>query len=259
MKFKFIFLFISTIFILSCSSKNSPTNTDTGNGGTNSYFPQTIGSYWIYDNFSLDSANNITGSANYTDSVVISSQSVKDGKNAYVYTTYRDGTPSDTNYFYTDGSKIFINTLYYNNILSKISVAAQAPLPFNIPAGWMLHSDLNGSTWNAYDTTFKNLDYLGIAKINGRMTIDYSKGSSSVITINGAQLNSIEFITNFGFSGTITTPFSDVPVDFNYVIRNVYGENAGIMQTKFENLNINFQQAINVQGNLSTAKRYNIK
>ncbi|MFC2131155.1 hypothetical protein ACFLSQ_06950 [Bacteroidota bacterium] len=137
MKIKRLILLLAVvIFALafySCSENESTAPSDT-TLKMSDYFPASIGSWWIYMNYELDSLGNRI-SEGVKDSTYNAAIVMINGKDAIMQisvTVYEDDTDYDTTYFNVDGSKLYA----YEDVMFEEGVKA-----------WTLYVDLAADEW----------------------------------------------------------------------------------------------------------------
>src|SRR6185295_15014021 len=109
-------LVIIVIFAISCSEDITTNN-------TTNFFPMTQGSYWVSNNYSVDS--NGTKTKTYMDSLVITDKNKDmDGQKATEFTDYNDSSKIAINqrYHYLEGSKLYLNSTYINRNLDSLKM-----------------------------------------------------------------------------------------------------------------------------------------
>jgi hypothetical protein len=76
--------FLAVFLLLSCKEENDPALSENDAQLVAEYLPMQIGNYWIYQHYSIDSANQATP-LNRTDSIVISRDSSINGHSYFVF------------------------------------------------------------------------------------------------------------------------------------------------------------------------------
>ncbi len=103
MKNIFNLIFIAFLIVFSACSDNGTSPDDTADAGD--YFPMKIGNYWIYEYTELDKNSQPVGDI-FIDSIAITGIRQFKVEDYYVFITFRNGAPLDTNYLMTDNFNI---------------------------------------------------------------------------------------------------------------------------------------------------------
>jgi hypothetical protein len=74
--------FVSIAALFSCKNENQPPTPPAPE--TLKHVPLTLGSFWVYEHFAVDTANGINASTGVKDSIVIHSDTIINGKNYVV-------------------------------------------------------------------------------------------------------------------------------------------------------------------------------
>jgi len=127
MKFFFTFTFLLALIATSCKKENKQPSTN--NQSTNYSTPSTIGSYWVYRNYEIDSMGNVT-TLNGTDTMYVVGDSVVNG---HVYTVYKGALiPNADCSLLRDSSGFVVNENGYiffsNNNLGSIFYTWNEPI-----------------------------------------------------------------------------------------------------------------------------------
>ncbi|MFN5866231.1 MAG: hypothetical protein ACK45R_04450 [Candidatus Kapaibacterium sp.] len=191
-----------------CNSSSTPT------AEPPNYFKGlgTVGSYWVYENYEIDT-NGVTQSTFYLDSTWVAGISVVDGRNASILVSQStiDGVVN------TDTTRIARDS---NKLYAYINPAENPLLPDQNQSSWVLVAHLDTSaTWNAFNpiTLKQDLDFGGTAvsidiKIEGIIS---TKGDTAFTAANGVKYTTKNFGLLPKISGKITpkaTPFFSFPL-----------------------------------------------
>lgn len=238
-------LFLS---LLSCSEDNSTNDNTT----TKTYFPTTIGSWWIYQTFELDSIGvKILETLSYDTAKIIGSFNIA-GKMATTMEERSGDDSIDTTYFSYENDKIYTLLSIFDN--------AMIPIKDN---QWIIIADFNSSSWTILkDTTFATIEIPNLGTITPTLGITGRKGNTTNFPIKGKSIPSQEFIITMKFNLKIAIPSVPLPVDANFEIvhRILFGENVGNVVRHTDPSLINlmiYQEKIN--GSHSELIDYSIK
>lgn len=245
----FIWLLVLQTFLLlqSCSEDNSTNNTT-----PKTYFPTTVGSWWIYQSFDLDSNGvKVPESVAYDTSRIIGSFNVS-GKLATAMESRSSNGSVDTNYFSYETDKIYTLLSIFNNDMIPIEGSQ-----------WVLIADFNASNWTILkDTTFAPSEIPGLGTVTPTLGITGRKGNSTNVVVKGKAIPSQEFIITMKFNLKVSIPGVPLPINGTFeVINHIYfGENVGSVLQQTDPSEINFvviQQKI--PGSRSELIEYSIK
>lgn len=208
---KYILLLAGIAAMLSmqaCNSSSTPT------AEPPNYFKGlgTIGSYWVYENYEIDT-NGVVQSEYYLDSTWVAGVVMKDGRNATILVSQSNngGTVSnDTTYLSLDSNKMYA---YLNPVDNPL-------LPDQNQSTWVLvaHTDTS-ATWPAITpiTLKQDADFGGQAialELKIEATIS-TKGDTAFTAANGIKYTTKNFGLLPKISGKITpkaTPFFSFPL-----------------------------------------------
>jgi len=169
MKINNIFLLVILlmgIMFYSCTENESTAPTDP-TLKMSDYFPASVGSWWIYMNYELDSLGNrmSEGERDSTYNEAIVSMDGKDAIMQISVTVYEDETDYDTTYFNIDGSKLYI----YEDDMFEEGVKA-----------WTLFVDLAAEEWQIMfyeqhmDTTYFDPMINDSVRVKQDMVMDFT-------------------------------------------------------------------------------------
>jgi len=236
------FCILTLMVITSCSDKSTnPTTTKT-------YFPLKTGSWWTYENYSLDNTGKRKTETIYIDSIAVTGSTLKLEKNATVLTSFEKGVKTEDNYFYSDGQKYYAHSSFVQPDLSKTSFN----FPINLDDQWLVIADFNSTEWSLTTKQISNADFpvpgLGTAKINGTLTIKGQMGTTKVMTIEGVINNATanEFKLIYSFSGKISIGILPFDLKFTVYAHNWYVENIGLVQSVTDPLKISIPNIYSV-------------
>ena len=104
---KFIYVFNSVVVIIAfllVSCEDSGTSTISK---TTHYLPLKVGNYWIYNTYEIDQNLKIIAGTQAIDSMVIVAEGNFYGRKSYKMVNFRNGSPVDTSYYYSDGLIVY--------------------------------------------------------------------------------------------------------------------------------------------------------
>ncbi|TAL69346.1 MAG: hypothetical protein EPN82_07325 [Bacteroidetes bacterium] len=212
---KYLLLLLLSIIIISCNSTIPPTV----DSYMSEYFPSSIGNWWKYDNWVLDS-NGVRLNKISVDSVVVENSIFYEGKNAVVLVTYsrrEDTTIKITNYLAIEGSKLFA----YLNL--KYSDGDSIP--------WVKSADLSEFEWLIVEKNIKR-DTLSI-KTEYYEKTSVSKGGIIDFNYQNQTLKTQEFITNYMQRITTITPKDTLKTDMESINQDLYCKGIGWVYSKY--------------------------
>lgn len=208
MKPKILILFVAIsalYFINACSD-------DPAGPSPRVFLPGASGSYWLYENYPLDSnSRRITDSVTY-DSTVIAGEENKLGKLAKIYRTFSKETldgnylPSGEMYFVDENSKVLTHSSFMTSLFGGFEI------PLNIEEQWFTLIDNNANAWTVAEIPLSkdtvNLDEmfgleLGDIEVSGKITANGSKGETSDYSFKFDKISITEFTIEFNVEVTI--------------------------------------------------------
>ncbi|MGA2297031.1 MAG: hypothetical protein ABSG15_05730 [FCB group bacterium] len=214
-------------FSLNSCSKNStgPENTFVN------YLPTKMGTYWVYDVYTLDSNGNRTSNIPTIDSTIISGTITKLGLVGSIFTSYTidsSGTSTGTDTYYrSDSSKIYAFTNLITNMLPS-----QIPLPIN--DAWLLIINPNSDLWRIYEQTVTDLQLFVGVTITGDLNVEGSNEGTEMITIASNNFTARKFLIKMTFIGNLTTGTQTIPITYERKIYQDYVENIGLVKSHIE-------------------------
>lgn len=246
------FFFLPTfIFLQSCSEDNSTINSTNG-PTTKNYFPTTVGSWWIYKSYDLDSNGvNVPESETYDTNRIVGSFNIA-GKMATAIEIRSSNGSVDTSFFYYENNKIYSLISIFNNDLIPIEGDQ-----------WIMVADFNSSAWTILkDTTLGSFNMPGYGTITPTLGITGRKGNSTNVVVKGKVIPSQEFIITMKINIQISIQEYPLPINATVEVLNhiFFGENVGNVGTQTDPSVLNvviFQEKI--PGHRSELIDYSIK
>lgn len=241
---------IATAFYLSSCSSDNNTNNPTPTGD---YYKLAANNYWVYTTKNTDpETNDITTT---TDSTIIISQEVKEGKNAFKLKTFTDGEDSQESYQYSE------NGVLYTMLDDFLPDDGLIQLPDNqITNTWIKIADPNASNWEILNFTLTDIPVnLGEIEVtaSGTLKLSATKGDKVIINVLGkdytAQKYTINTVINAKVNG-VDIPTVTIPTHF------YYADGIGLVKTQTESTEISLLFAkIKTPASESILIRHNIK
>jgi len=255
-KLSALMLLIVSFIIVSCSEDNS-----TSSNTNKDYFPTTVGSYWKFLTYELDSMSiRIPGTEDTTIEKIVGTETLY-GKNAIIYVTSSSkNTGTDTTYFAKEGTKVYTLLSLFNNDFIPIEQGNQ----------WVQIADFSlspGNQWTILnDTTLATVDIPPDIGVSGKMTptisIKARRGENTTFTIKGKPVNATEFIITFGMVIKLNVSGMPMPINLNFnVVNHIwFGEGIGIVRRQTDPFSINvIIQNFNFNGSRDELIDYSIK
>ena len=178
------------------------------------YFPATIGSWWIYDRYLVDTLSQRT-STKFNDSTTVIAQTVKDGKNANMSITYErvSRLPLDSVYQLYDNGKFY----YYSNLVR------------GLPEQWLVGFDGSASTWEVGRQTLTNVELAPGYPLSGTL-VSTGKvlSTTETMNINGQQIPVIKVQVTLNFNGSVIYSGFPLPTTFTQTTNIWYAKGVGI-------------------------------
>ncbi|MCL5992208.1 MAG: hypothetical protein M1419_08925 [Bacteroidetes bacterium] len=213
-KIYFLLLILSFI-VISCNTETSPTADEL----MSEYYPTSIGNWWKYENWILDSTGTRINKIS-VDSVVIEDTTYLDGKNAFEIVTYssrNDTIIVSTNYIAFEGSNLFA---YMNLTFSDGD---------SIP--WIRVADLNGSQWLMAEKDIINEN--NQVRNEYYIKITGAKGDILDFNFRNEMLKAQEFVTTYIQRTSTKTPIDTVGTDMESTIQDLYCKGIGQVYSKY--------------------------
>ncbi|ROL56389.1 hypothetical protein D9V84_08105 [Bacteroidetes/Chlorobi group bacterium Naka2016] len=246
-----VLLFTAIFFLSSCSKDDSSTNVTPSN---QSYFPTTVGSYWKYLEYELDSLGVKVPGTEDTITTTLASIQPMEGKNAGIYlSTSSTNQTTDTSYYAFENDKVYSFLSLFNNEFIPVENANQ----------WIVVADFNATEWTILkDTTLAEVDLQGVGKMTPTVSIKGRKGNKTDLVIKGKPYTAQEFIITFSMKIKLSIPNVPLPINLNFdVVQHTwYAQGVGMAKSRLDPFKISavlFEQYMN--GNQSDLIDFNIK
>ncbi len=179
------------VFLASCSKSTEPTDSM----NMSEYYPTSIGSWWKYDTWSLDS-NGTRIEITSRDSIVSSGTITLKGKNVPLFLAWNldyIGKSDTTEYYYAEGSILYA---YMPATMSSFLKPGRDTSSWK----WGLFADMNGTNWTIINDSLSK-DTLGYT-VKQTLKMTGTKGTQKNYSIKGKTIQSQQFIYNFKLKTT---------------------------------------------------------
>jgi hypothetical protein len=204
------------LMLASCSDNN--TNPIIQN--MSEYFPTSMGSWWKYENWILDSTGTRV-KLNSEDSIVVEGTTFMAGKQVIIMADYSRDTlgrmRKDTSFVAIEGSKL----MFYANLIFSDGDS--------IP--WLTMADLSSANWRIYEKSIKDSNmqvkteyYTMMAGTEGGL-LDY--------TIKNTNIKAQEFTINSITRTSVITPSDTTLSDQEGSEQDLYGKGIGAVYSKY--------------------------
>jgi hypothetical protein len=227
MKKILLLLVIALPFILtSCKDDDNPTNTDNGGGANTSIMPTTKGSWWVNDDYMVDT-NGVTSSSPVSSSTVTNGNNItKEGKSCIEQiTTFKDPETNkittQTNYVAVEGNKVYI---FGEQVVQGFSLfiglllggeGGGSNIDFS-NVKWLKVADKDASSWTMAEipVELKDITIPGFSlpgssgsavDVKGKITMTGVKKGSTSVTIKGKQHTAQQYDMEIKFTADIST------------------------------------------------------
>lgn len=240
-------------FLSSCSD-------DSSSPSKSELQPTSLGSWWIYENYSIDS-NNVSKKLSGYDSVVVSGKSIIMEKEASVFKTIEInsiGEPvgNSDNYYNLQDNKLYMHSKAFTDAVSSQF------FPFTFKEQWMKVADKNDDDWKAYEDDINDFAGPFGSSVDGKILINGEKGGSKQFTIDNKTVNTSEFILTINFTGSATIPDILFPITIT-IERKMYlyfADGIGLVYQKMPPNKISLLvMNMNLPGSETFLRKYSIK
>ncbi len=268
---KILILSFMILGLIACSERypNSPYYDDSDTQGNSlknkvRYFPDNIGSYWVYETHQLDTLNRIVATSLTIDSIVVENELIKAGKNAKQFSVF---SRSDINYkksddlFYAiENNKLFTLQTYIAKFFKGI--------PFQLVTlsenEWIKIVDPDDDLWRIYRLNLDNVTIpnLPLVKMNGKIDILASWEGKKNLNINGKSIETDEYLITFEFDADLTIPLlGTLNIGIERELYQYYANDIGMVFESLSSSSVAFpvMGSINLPGYESKLIKYNIK
>lgn len=247
-------LLSASLITISCSDDKT-----TGPSDTKNYFPQSIGSWWVFDNYELDQSGNRIEESIAEDSVAITGKEVILGKETYIYSDFYLGNEFDKTNRFVENNSYWVHNSLIEPDLGDLGIE----FPLDFTDDWVKIADPSMTNWSILTQEIKDLviEIEGITvTINGNVAIFVDKGSTKNITVDSKSISSQEFVVNYKFTGTFTAVIP-IPQTLNFTVKTHFwfGEDAGLISGITDPVSIDLVvEKVEINGSETIAKRFSI-
>jgi hypothetical protein len=231
-----LFALLAIILVSACSKDKSSTPTN-NNNSNNSYFPMTMNTYWVYNNYLIDTLNKTSTVAVSHDSTFVAGTITKLNHLASIFRTNSVDTAGQTSttdsYFYTTATRVFLHSSYFDNMFQAIP----APLNsmFKIQEQWLPVVDQEVNNWLILNQPIDTSASFGGFKITGTIQVLGSKGNTKTLLIEGKSYLAQDYIMTFNFQGSVNVAGFPVSIPITRISHFYFVENIGMVENKMEN------------------------
>ncbi|MFH1050320.1 MAG: hypothetical protein V1779_05235 [bacterium] len=257
--------------LIACSERypNSPYYDDTESNGNTvknkvRYFPDQIGSYWIYETYDLDTLDRIELTSLSIDSIIVESELMKANKKAKQFVRYsRSGLnyqKAGEFYYAIEGNKLYSLQTY----LSKFFQGMPYQLVNFSDSEWIKIVDPDDDLWRIYrmnleDVSIPNLPFV---KLNGKIDVLASWEGKETLNVNGKSIVADEYLITFEFDADLTIPlFGNINIGIERELYQYYANDIGLVFETLSSSALSFPVVgnINLPGYQSKLIKFNIK
>lgn len=189
--------------------------------------PMSIGSYWVYENYPLDTlTNQRIISRKSLDSTLVMGQVLQGGRLSSMVLTYRNAIPHDTVYYYNDNGIIWAYTRLNDNL-------STSPLQRQ----WIKVLDPNATQWVAYDSTLMNVPVTvnnQPALLSGRLTLVCNRGKVDSVTAPAGTFAAQDYTITFTVNMILRVNGIDIPIQYSVPAHQWYSDNVGLVRSMTE-------------------------
>lgn len=256
------------LIISSCGS-----DTTTTDPASTDMFPNTIGNYWVNEDYDLDTLGNIDAKSMSFDSTIVSGSMQLNGKLATELSSFTIGTKdtAQKTYLAKGTNNLYISADMINGVVGMFAAFISVdPTKMYLDEKWLLIADQSQSTWNVATKNFSNIPFTYNGTINGVMSgntiVTGKKGTTLNVTIQGKSYTAQEYImeSNLTSNLTITIPAGTIKIKNtqHFWIAPGVGLVKQMVETTLVNLDITLAQIKQTQkfpGYQSTCVRFKLK
>lgn len=224
--------FILAILLFSLLYSCSDNSTTPDNNTTKNYFPLSVGSYWIFAKYEVDTAGRLNETRR-VDSFVITNIDNKSGKTAYKLKVFKGNGEDEDYYFYSENGALFVTGNYIMPTSSEF-----IEIPIDIKDRWIKLADTKNNSWTILDTNLvnavANIPALGDVILNGKYTIKGEKGTIGNVNIGEPTTETkeaVEYKIIHNFTGTIKLgSLPAVNSNFTVTLKNYFADKIGFVK-----------------------------
>ncbi len=262
-----LFAFFALVVLISSCSDNSTTTPDTT---TTDMFPNTIGNYWINENYSLDTLGAIDMTSKSTDSTIVTGSMQLNGKLATELTTIAKDTTTK-NYISKGTNQLFSGADMINGLVGAFTAYISVdPNKLYLDEKWLLVADQSQTSWAIATKNFTNIPFSYNTTMNGTMSgttvVTGKKGTTLKMTIQGKEYTAQEYImeSNLNSNLSIIIPIGTIKIQNTQHFWLVPG--VGLVKQQVDNIVIDMdipsakiKQTQKFAGGVSNCIRFKLK
>ena len=198
----------------------------------NNLFPISLGSYWVYEKYQLDTLNNRITPYSCLDSNIITGTKSLLGQTASILSGFTNESGAyvskNDQYYYKDGELLYTHSSWFDDLMS---IGGQGfTLPFKIDEQWFKVIDPNSNIWNVFQKTF-NKETFQFGTVTGTLSI--SAVNKGYETIPG-YANCLKLTYPFTFVGSINVYNQDIPLNITRNMHVWYYNGTGKVMIRIE-------------------------
>ncbi len=253
MELKYLFYIICLPILIASCVNNSPTDAN-----STSLLPHNPGTYWVYEDYMLDSNGNIMTNSLIYDSTIVAGNITIHDTTGTIFLTYTIGNTGkvDSAFFHSSDQKVYVYSNYFTNILSRLPFSLNIPLPEQ----WMKLVDENDEDWRLMDQEIPETEIINGVTLSGTISLYGSKSGIATINAESKNFNTKKFTLKMTFSGTVKYSTYNIPINF---VRNTYlyfTDGVGLIKSVSDPVKINvfILPPINFPGEEQTLIRHYI-
>ncbi len=238
-------------------------------------YPNTIGSYWINQNYSIDTLGNINTKSLTTDSTIVTGMKQLDGKLATEFSSISSATTTKS-YNAKEANKVFISADGINSLLNIFStVISVDPSKITLDEKWLMIADQSQSSWKVANKTFSKVPFTFATNkgtFSGTTLVNSKKGNTQNFDIQGTSYSAQEYVVESNITINLSVVIDPLPIPLpagTIKITNVqhywFANGVGLVKTQTDNtimdINItlaNLKQKQNIPGNVKNCIRFNL-
>ncbi len=241
-KLLFLILIAVPAFFISCGDDES---TGPSKPSTENLLPETVGSWWVYATYELDTLNNRTSDDPVYDSTVVAGMESMAGKLATIYSSITlPYDPLDlivSQYYSYDRTNNRIY-MFSGMIYDFIPLELPFQLPKDLTENWLLVADTEGTEWTAFEHRYENdtisIETLGSAILNGDLKVVVTNEGSEMLETSEGKINTWKFKINLAiFNSTVKSDAwgdLEIPITLDRDMYVNFASNIGLIRMKMD-------------------------
>ncbi|MDD3124407.1 MAG: hypothetical protein PHV24_01045 [Candidatus Kapabacteria bacterium] len=221
--------FCLSIILVGCSDDDdntvvtpNPLDTTSTPITNNNYWSMKVGTYWIYDNYAVNTESAKFGSPTSQDSIIIATSGTIDSKSAYTATVYKNGNLSEGYSFAPEKNALYVTADFVTPVIQNIPFVKDY---ITIPEfGWLKIADTQTASWELFPSPIKVENMAIPYEITGVTNPVLNMGIQAIISrkstgtmvnpVTGATVNTLTFEIKYEITGTVSgTVMSVMPIE----------------------------------------------